>query len=355
MKPKKLQKGDKVAIVSLSSGILGEPELDHQLNLGIKRLKELGLEPIFMPNSLRGIKYILDNPSKRAADLKMAFEDDSIKGIICAIGGDDTYKTIPYLMEDEEFKKLVKIKPKVFIGFSDSTNNHLMFNKLGLVTYYGLNFLSDLCELQTEMLVYTKESYQKLLRNEGYEISPSPMWYLNRLSYAADQIDIPLIEKVETKGYETINGKGTITGYFWGGCLESIYDAYTSERYPDQRSIYDKYNLIPNKDFFRDKILFLETSEEKPSPEKFEKMLDILTEEGVLQNVRCLLVGKPYDEIYYNEYREILFKISNKIKLPVMYNINFGHSLPRTVIPYGIRGKIDFDNKHICVTESIFE
>lgn len=76
MKPKKLQKGDKVAIVSLSSGILGEPELNLQLNLGIKRLKELGLEPIFMPNSLRGIKYILDNPSKRAADLKMAFEDD---------------------------------------------------------------------------------------------------------------------------------------------------------------------------------------------------------------------------------------------------------------------------------------
>ncbi len=258
-------------------------------------------------------------------------------------------------MEDEEFEKLVKNKPKVFIGFSDSTNNHLMFNKLGLVTYYGLNFLSDLCELQTEMLVYTKESYQKLLRNEEYEIPPSPVWYLNRLSYSADQIDIALIEKSETKGYETINGKGTITGYFWGGCLESIYDIYTSERYPDQRSIYDKYNLIPNKEFFRDKILFLETSEEKPSPEKFEKMLDRLIEEGILQNVRCLLVGKPYDEIYFNEYREILLKISNKIKLPVIYNINFGHSLPRAVIPYGVRGKIDFDNKHICVTESIFE
>lgn len=101
IKPKKLQKGDKVAIVSLSSGILGEKTLNHQLNLGIKRLKELGLELIFMPNSLRGVKYILNNPSKRAADLKMVFEDDSIKGIICAIGGDDTYKTIPYLMEDE--------------------------------------------------------------------------------------------------------------------------------------------------------------------------------------------------------------------------------------------------------------
>ena len=45
--------GDKVAIVSLSSGILGEEFCAHELNLGIARLKELGLEPVFMPNSLK--------------------------------------------------------------------------------------------------------------------------------------------------------------------------------------------------------------------------------------------------------------------------------------------------------------
>ena len=87
-----------------------------------------------MPNSLKGVEFILNNPSRRAKDLKLAFKDDSIRGIICTIGGDDTYKTIPYLMEDEEFKNLVKNSPKIFVGFSDSTNNHLMFNKLGLVT-----------------------------------------------------------------------------------------------------------------------------------------------------------------------------------------------------------------------------
>ena len=43
IKPKKLQKGDKVAIVCLSSGILGEPELKHQIDLGIKRLKDWDL------------------------------------------------------------------------------------------------------------------------------------------------------------------------------------------------------------------------------------------------------------------------------------------------------------------------
>lgn len=58
IKPYKLNKGDNVAIVSLSSGILGESTCKHQLDLGIKRLKELGLNPIFMPNSLKGYSYI---------------------------------------------------------------------------------------------------------------------------------------------------------------------------------------------------------------------------------------------------------------------------------------------------------
>ena len=205
------------AIVSLSSGILGEPELKYQLELGVKRLNELGLEPIFMPNTLKGLNYIFDHPEKRASDLKEAFKDDSIKGIICAIGGDDTYKTIPYLMDDKEFKELVLAKPKIFVGFSDSTNNHIMFNKLGLVTYYGLNFLSDLCELQMEMIPYTKESYQRLFRiDEPYDIISSSVWYLNRTSYGLDQINIYLKEQNEINGYDFIYGKDIIEGIFWG-------------------------------------------------------------------------------------------------------------------------------------------
>lgn len=355
IKPKQLKKGDKIAIVSLSSGILGEPKVKHQVELGIKRLEELGLEPVFMPNALKGLDFVKNNPSKRADDLRLAFKDPTIKGIICAIGGDDTYKTIPYLM-NEEFANIVLSYPKVFVGFSDSTNNHLMLNKLGLVTYYGLNFLSDLCELQKEMIPYTLNSYKRLFINEEqFEIKSSPKWYLNRTNYDVDQLSVPLYDLDENKGHEFLNGSDVIDGVFWGGCLESIYDLYTSERYPDQRYIYDQYGLIPNKDFFTDKIIFLETSEEKPTPKKFESMLYFLIEEGVISHARCLLVGKPYDEVYYQEYKEVLLKISNDIGLPIVYNLNFGHALPRTIIPYGIKGKVDFHNKSISVVERMFE
>ena len=40
IKPKKLNKGDKVAIISLSRGLLGMPFIKHELDLGLKRLKE---------------------------------------------------------------------------------------------------------------------------------------------------------------------------------------------------------------------------------------------------------------------------------------------------------------------------
>ena len=86
----KLKKGDKVAIVSLSSGMLGEEFCSHNIEIGVKRLKEYGLLPVFMPNARKGITYLKAHPEARARDLKDAFFDDSIRGIICAIGGAET-------------------------------------------------------------------------------------------------------------------------------------------------------------------------------------------------------------------------------------------------------------------------
>ena len=39
---------------------------------------------------------------------------------------------------------------------------------------------------------------------------------------------------------------------------------------------------------------------------------------------------------------------------PVLFNVNFGHSVPRTVLPYGVEATIDYDKKKIKVNEEIF-
>ena len=75
---RKLRRGDKVAIVSLSSGMLGEEYCSHNIEIGVRRLREYGLEPVFMPNALKGVEYLKDHPEARAADLKSAFLDDTI-------------------------------------------------------------------------------------------------------------------------------------------------------------------------------------------------------------------------------------------------------------------------------------
>ena len=186
---RKLRKGDKVAIVSLSSGMLGEEFCSHNIEIGVKRLKEYGLEPVFMPNALKGIEYLQVHPQARAKDLKDAFQDNSIAGIICAIGGGDTYRLLPYLMEDEEFIKAVEEHPKLFTGFSDTTINHLMFYKLGLSTYYGPNFICDLGEIADEMLPYTKRAFESYLEgNESDEIISSDTWYEEREDFSRTAI-----------------------------------------------------------------------------------------------------------------------------------------------------------------------
>lgn len=350
IRPKKLNKGDKIAVVSLSRGVLGMPFCKHELEIGLQRLKDFGLVPVVMPNALKDINYLENHPEAKATDLKMAFMDDSIKGIICAIGGDDTYRTIPFLMEDKEFINAVKTHPKIFMGFSDTTNNHLMFYKLGLQTFYGQAFLTDLAELDTEMVPYTKKYFEKLfMDSHTYEITSSPVWYFERENFGPEEIGKPRNSQIEKHGFEVLNGKGKVIGELYGGCIESLYDAYTGERHGDDNEIYAKYNLLPTLDEWKEKILFLETSEEQISPYKLEQILMTLKNNKILENVKGILVGKPMNEKYYEEYKEVYRKVVANLDTPVLYNVNFGHSIPRCIIPYGAKAIIDYDNKKITV------
>ena len=356
IKPQKLNKGDKIAIVSLSSGILGMPFCKHELDIAIKRLKEFGLVPVIMPNALKGTEYIKEHPEARASDLKTAFMDDSIKAIITAIGGNDTYKTIPYLMEDPEFITAVKNNPKIFTGFSDTTNNHLMLNKIGLSTFYGPCLLVDIAELDNEMLPYTKEQFEKFFLNqEAYEITSSPVWYSDRKSYGPEEIGKPREIHKETHGFETLNGNGTVTGKLYGGCIESIYDAFTGIEFADEPFIYEKYNIFPTDKEWQEKILFLETSELSATPAELEKILLEFKKRNIFNLVKGLIVGKPIDEKYYEEYKEVYKKVFSDIDTPILYNVNFGHSVPRCIIPYDAETTIDYDNKRIFINSKILE
>ena len=169
-----------IAIVSLSSGTRGEDFVKHEVDIGIKRLNDFGLNVRFMPHALKGIEYVKNHPEKRAADLLQALSDPEIDMILCAIGGDDTYRLLPFLFEHNELADAVS--DKVFLGFSDTTINHFMLHKVGMKTFYGQSFLADVCELDKDMLPYTKKYFEELVSTGTIkEVRPSEIWYEGRI------------------------------------------------------------------------------------------------------------------------------------------------------------------------------
>ena len=352
---KNLRKGDKVAIISLSSGLLGEKSIYKQRKIGIKNVKNIGLVPTFTNNALKGIDFIKKHPDLRAKDLKDAFYDKSVKMILSAIGGFDTYKILPYLFSDKKFIKYAKNHPKIFMGYSDSTINHLFFYKIGIKTYYGINFLVDFAEHEGNILPFTKENISKLFfKTKNLKINSSEYWYEDRKDYSEKQINVPRISHKETHGFEILRKKGNkICGKLLGGCLESLYSIINPIT-NDGKEIFEKYDIFPKLKEWKNKILFIETAETKSSPDLYLKMLEALKKRKIFNVIKGIIVGKPIDEIYYDEYKEILIKVTNQYNLPIIYNLNFGHALPHLILPYGRKIVIDFNKKEITLKNGLF-
>jgi muramoyltetrapeptide carboxypeptidase LdcA involved in peptidoglycan recycling len=83
-------------------------------------------------------------------------------------------------------------------------------------------------------------------------------------------------------------------------------------------------------------------------------MLQRMRQAEILTNVAAVIVGKPQNEHYYQEYRQILIDETADLKLPILYNINFGHAFPRTALPYGAQVCIDFEQATLKILEPWF-
>lgn len=328
-----------IGIVSLSSGIIGEKFVEFEVNIGIKRLESYGIKVKFMENSRKGLKFVKNNPEKRAEDLLAAFDDSEIDMILCANGGDDTYRLLPYLFDNDKLKK--SVKEKIFMGFSDTTMNHFMLRKVGLNTFYGQSFLADVCELEREMLPYSKKYFEELITTGKIsEITSSDIWYENREDYSESQVGIPL-KSHKSKAFELLQGQSVFSGEIFGGCIDTIYDMFDTERYEDSKDLCEKYDLFPDNDYWAGKILLLESSEEKMSVEKYKKALKYLKDTGIFKVLNGVIVGKPMDETYYEEYKIALLEIIDNKNLPIVYNINVGHATPRAIVPFGVKAKVN--------------
>ncbi|MEA4911696.1 MAG: LD-carboxypeptidase, partial [Oscillospiraceae bacterium] len=262
-----------------------------------------------------------------------------------AIGGDDTYRLLPYLFDADALKSAAS--DKVFLGFSDSTVNHLMLHKVGMNTFYGQAFLPDVCELGCEMLPYTRRYFEELIATGRIrEVVPSDVWYESRTEFGVDQIGVPLKAHPD-RGFVLLQGSPVFSGKILGGCIDTLFDLFDGGRYPDAPALCEKYGLFPDTEEWRGNILLLESSEEKMPPDKYRRALLALKRSGVFGAVSGVLVGKPMDEAYQDAYSALLTEVIGDAHLPVVCNLNVGHAQPRCILPLGVRASVDVIGQRI--------
>lgn len=341
IKLSKLRRGDKVAILSPSFAAPGKFPAVYEL--GLSRLRDVfGLEPVEYPTT----KKIGASAEERSRDLVVAFENDEIKAVIASIGGDDQVTYIKNLPPGP-FKE----NPKPFFGYSDNSHfsNFLFLNDIP--SYYGACLLTQFA-MQVEMDAYTVEHIKHALFDEGeFELKPSGKYNDVGLDWNDSSLLNTRRSYEENTGWYW-DGMQSAEGVLWGGCVESIDDMLRNG------------TPLPSTKYFENVVMMLETSEELPSANYVYRVLRALGEREILGRIKGVLVGRPkaweFDKpstieerkVYRGAQRESILQVMRQYNsgIPVVQNLDFGHTDPQIPMPYGGKVRIVGPERRIFVT-----
>jgi len=340
-KAPKLRPGDTVAVVSPSWG--GPSRFPQVHENGIRVLEEkLGLRVKEFPTARMDAQELYQNPQKRAEDMNNAFADPEVKGIIASIGGNDSIRILPYLNSE-----LILNNPKLIMGYSDSTAFLGYLNLQGLGTFYGpctmagFSYLDNFPEALAE--------YKRFLFEDSrIVLEPFPTWADAYRDWGKPET-IGKIDRIHTDGigHHWINKGLPSLGRLWGGCFEVLEMMKATLAWP-------------TPDFWENRILFLETSEEKPTPEQVGYGLRNYGIQGTLSKITGLIVGRPksYTEDEKIKLEQEILKIVigefGRKDLTIVTNLDMGHTDPRHIFPYGIEMELDPGAETIQLVEEAF-
>lgn len=329
IRPPRLRRGDAIAIASPSWG--GPGALPHRFDSGLHQLRERwGLEVRELEHVRAEPEWVADNPESRAEDLHAALRDDSIAGIFTSIGGDDSIRVLPHL--DLE---LIRAHPKALLGFSDTTCIHMAWHRAGVVSYYGGAIMCGFAE-NTGMLDYFVDGIDAALFDED----PTHAWPELTDGWTVEHLDWgdPANQLIPRKlqpstGRRWLQEGTRTTGPLIPACLE-VLDWLRGTRW------------MPSLD---GAILAIETSEEAPGPDNVIRMLRALGATGALDRVAGVLLGRPGGselpvESHVNYDNALLQVVANelgRIDIPLVANLDFGHTDPSWTLPVGSPCTID--------------
>lgn len=343
IKPRKLKEGSRIAVISPSNGLPNR--FPGIYEMGLKNLKDImGFEIVEMETARMAQNELYSNPKLRAEDINKAFADDSIDGIITSIGGYESVRILPYLNTD-----LIMKNPKLIMGFSDATTFLSYLNYLGMVTFYGHSVMAGFAQL--EHVPSESIEHIKGILFDGkipYTYTPYKEWTSGYKDWNNKETLGQCTEFFNNEnGWTFLQGEKITQGKLWGGCIEVLEFLKGTDYWP-------------NKEFWNDKTLFFETSEEKPTPDQVGYMLRNYGMQGIFDKVKGIIFGRPKDYSY--EEKEQLNKLIiniirdefNNKDLPVIVDMDFGHTDPKVILPLGCSVTLNPVSKEIILVESPF-
>lgn len=259
-----------------------------------------------------------------------ALQNTEVNGIICMMGGDDSYRVLPYIDLN-----VIKNNPKVFMGFSDITSWMAVFAKAGIRAYYGPNLLTPIAQ-PVALDPYTEQAITKCLFSAetiGNVSACSEYTNIEWRNVGKDEI-----KWVSNTGYRLVQGSGVVQGRIFGGCAGPLRQIMGTEFFPGQ-------------DFFNDCIIMLETGSPYGSTLAGLHELRALDAAGMFRHAAGLIIGQLNEE-EENMLVKFLKYEARREDIPVLSNVDFVHRTPMTVIPMGAMAEIDCSRTTFTIMES---
>jgi len=307
IKPKKLEKGDVIGIISPASN----PDNLEKIEQGVNYLEKLGYRTEIGDNVGKEHGYLAGTDEERLADLHGMFSNKNVKAIFCVRGGYGSGR----LLDKIDFS-LIKKNPKIFVGYSDITVLQMaIFKKTGLITFAGPMVAAD---FSGKINQYTEENFWKVITSHRK---------IGKLHNPRDE-----------KFYVLNSGRGE--GKILGGNLALLASLLGTE-------------FMPN---MKDSILLLEDIGEQPY--RVDRLFNQLKLAKVFDQINGLILGRFVDcyetdkskkTIKLNEVVEHYF---SKLKIPVLYSFSHGHIEENLTIPFGVNCKINTSRGFVEIVEN---
>ncbi|MEX1078806.1 MAG: S66 peptidase family protein [Homoserinimonas sp.] len=326
MRPPRLHQGDRVAVVATSWP--GSTVFPKPYQYGLAALRDVfGLDVVEYPSTRFTPEEAWRNPAARAADLNQAFADPEIAAIFTVIGGDDSVRILPHVDVEAAIAH-----PKVLMGYSDTTTQLLALAAAGLTTFNGPAVMAGLAQLASQpgledhirsILFDPTDSYD--YRPYGYRLGDAPDW--------AHQSGNEAGKPSPDTGRRWLQGAGAQQGRLTGGCIEVLDMMIGTPSWPAV-------------DFFDGRILFLETSEDAPTPAQVGFWLRNYGAQGILSRINGLVFGRPrgYTPEQTGELDGVIVERLAEwgaTGIPVLAGADFGHIDPQWILPHNVLAELD--------------